>query len=499
MKVLIYATSKQGFQEGSALEEACVHYHQGDEVIYLHCGSIIGACNNCPLYNKAICKLCQRSMRLRAKKYLPEYTIHSVNEFYTDEIKGIVSRIDFPMNTAEQVRNISYMGIEIGYGAFSTYISLTRNMNPEMNNDVKRYLKSLLIQQIKLIHILMNVVESFNPDLIVFHNGRFAQYRPVLGVAKMRGIHYICTETFQLADGTALKNNFLDSIPHGLDACTREYESYWNNYANSEKKEKIGKMFFENRRFGRYSGDKIYIKSQQAGKIPEEWDERKENIVIFNSSEDEFCAINKEIDSFALFKSQIEGIKVIMEHYKNDQSKHFYLRIHPNLRDVPYSYHMDLYKLCYPNFSIISGDSPVSSYSILDKANKVIVFGSTMGIEATYWGKPVICLAYARYLKLNVVYKPNDVEQLWSLIDSELSPKNNYNALKYGFYYMSDEHESFRYIDNAVDSYFFRGKKYNFPRYCKLFGSTFLYCTLEAFYKAIMNSIWTKPFNRVPV
>ena len=34
-----------------------------------------------------------------------------------------------------------------------------------------------------------------------------------------------------------------------------------------------------------------------------------ENIVIFNSSEDEFSAVSKEFDDGAFFPSQIEGIK----------------------------------------------------------------------------------------------------------------------------------------------------------------------------------------------
>lgn len=66
--------------------------------------------------------------------------------------------------------------------------------------------------------------------------------------------------------------------------------------------------------------------------MPSDINDHKENIVIFNSSEDEFSAIGGKFESIKLFNSQIEGIKAIVDHYSGDSSKHFYLRIHPNLK-----------------------------------------------------------------------------------------------------------------------------------------------------------------------
>ncbi|MCS2656231.1 hypothetical protein NXV26_10165 [Bacteroides fragilis] len=149
------------------------------------------------------------------------------------------------------------------------------------------------------------------------------------------------------------------------------------------------------RRNGIIAGDKVYIENQIKGKLPIDWDDTKRNIAIFNSSEDEFIAVDRDFDNLSLYKSQIDGIRGILEHYKENQTVHFYLRVHPNLKNVHYQYHLLLYDLSlkYPNITVIGADSDISTYDIMDNAEKVIVFGSTMGLESSYWGKPVILLS----------------------------------------------------------------------------------------------------------
>ena len=501
MRVLIYATSMKGCQEGSALEEALYHLDKGDEVFYLHCGSCMKGCFDNPTFNSAICKECQFFLHNRTLRYLPKECIHSVNEYYNEDVKKEIESFEMPKGDAETVRSFTYKGVDVGYGAFSSYISLTRNLNPKMEGDVKRYFKSMFKQEIALTLIGERIINEFKPDLIVFHNGRFAQYKPFLNLARSKHINFIATETNLGRDGEGLKNNFYNTIPHDTDAYLSAFEEAWTNCKDEEKREKIGKSFFENRRFGKYAGDKIYVKGQEYGKLPDEWQEGKEHIVIFNSSEDEYAAIDKTVDDLAVFKNQLQGIKAIMDHYGNDDTKQFFLRIHPNLTGIPYDYHTDLYKLDYPNLVVIAPESPISSYSLLDVADKVIVFGSTMGIEAAYWHKPVICLAHSFYLKLDVAYNPNNEEELWSYIDTkDLKDKYNDNILKFGYLFMSnDSFERFKYINNGVYHYKLLGNDYEYPRYCKLFGSTFLYMIFSGVYKNFCRKVLKGDFNKVPV
>ena len=228
--------------------------------------------------------------------------------------------------------------------------------------------------------------------------------------------------------------------------------------------------------------------------MPEEWKNDVENIVIFNSSEDEFSAVSKEFDDGAFFPSQIEGIKSIVEHYKHDKTKHFTLRVHPNLKKVSYKYHLDLYNLNYSNLTVVRSNSPISTYALMDAASKIIVFGSTTGIESVYWKKPVICLAAAYYKPMNITYNPKTMEELWKYIDTpELACLYSDDVLKYGYYYMSSNHEKTKYIKTDRVRLNFCSHTLQCYNYQKLFGSNFLYALLiQGFYRWLRNKFPAK-------
>lgn len=474
-KILIYATGKQGSQEGSSLEAAIENIKDGNDVLYLTCGVCMGGCMDNPCFNSAICHYCKRATIKRARKYLGnKCKIHSIDEYVSIKYCDISSH--FVVDDVENVKKLSYKGVDIGYGALSSYISLTRNMEPDFKSvETLNYFNDLIKQQVLLTDILEQVIYDFSPSLFYFHNGRFAQYKPCLGVARTHKIDFICTETLLKVSGEAMKNNFCNDIPHSVKANFQHYNEFWDSFSNYNEKVSVAESFFNNRRFGKYAGDKIYVANQKHGKLPTDWNNDLENIVIFNSSEDEFCAVGKEVDNAKIYKTQLEGIKDIMSHFEQDQSKHFYLRIHPNLSNIRYSYHTDLYKLSYRNLTIVPATSDISTYALMDAASKVIVFGSTMGIESSYWKKTVICAGYALYALLDVVYMPKNTAELYTLINTvNLPTKYSENILKYGLYYMSDKHDSFKYIENGMYNYRIIGRLYKWPRYCKTLRSSFL-------------------------
>ena len=67
--------------------------------------------------------------------------------------------------------------------------------------EIKKYLDHLLSIQIKHIEILKEIFKRINPELVYFHNGRFSQYKPLLGVSQLYNINFVCTEGLMFADG----------------------------------------------------------------------------------------------------------------------------------------------------------------------------------------------------------------------------------------------------------------------------------------------------------
>jgi len=78
----------------------------------------------------------------------------------------------------------------------------------------------------------------------------------------------------------------------------------------------------------------------------------------------------------------------------------------------------------------------VSSYALLDSADLVLAFRSTMSIEAVYWGKPCIVLSASIYKPLGATYNPSTHDEVVELIRTDLAPKDKTPALKMGYYLM---------------------------------------------------------------
>ena len=490
-KVLIYSACN----DFNALELALDNVEQGNDVSIIQCDKFLKFCQFNMYGNPLQCFHCKRAMTRTMsslgllKKAHVRYLSDVVNA--DDIAESTKYKVDF--NSVKDIKDLVYKGAEIGYGAFSSYVTFSRNVMPEMNDELRTYLSFLIKKEIAMYHALERLNKQQQFDQIIFHNGRFAQFKPFLEFAKLNNIGFITTE-HRIFGEKMLKNNFIDDIPHSINYVASNVLKNWEN-GDPSTRETIGKSFFEKRRKGVPAGDKVYMKGH-IGELPEGWDEHVENIVIFNSSEDEFMSVNKQYDSNLLFPNQYVALKTLFDHYQNDKTKHFYLRIHPNLKSVPFKSHLALYELKYDNVTIISADSVINSYTLLDHSDKVIIFNSTMGVEAEYWGKPVISLTKYFYWVLGMLYHPNNVEELWSLIDNkQLVAKKSDNLIKYGYWLLHPNYPEVSKVPYRLVHFKFKGKDYYNCSLVKMFGSY----KLEAIFLFAMNKIrWFSKFKSLP-
>jgi len=133
-------------------------------------------------------------------------------------------------------------------------------------------------------------------------------------------------------------------------------------------------------------------------------------------------------------------------HCKGSQNTRIYLRMHPNLRNGMEGRQVaDTLKLGrYENLTIIPPDSEISTYSLLSKSDKAVVFGSTIGAESCYWEKPCILVGRAFYEDLDTCYVPQNREQFYAYLDTDLDPKHKDGAYVYAFW-ESTRGEKYRY------------------------------------------------------
>lgn len=73
------------------------------------------------------------------------------------------------------------------------------------------------------------------------------------------------------------------------------------------------------------------------------------------------------------------------------------------------------------NVEFLAPDDPVSSYELVRRAKLVLVYNSSVGLEASVIGAPVLCAGRARYTQLPTVYLPESKAEYQRMLSDFLS------------------------------------------------------------------------------
>jgi hypothetical protein len=474
-KIIFYHPSGfYRFPLGLLMDEALKN--DGAKVYFITCDGFNLCCKLNPVGNSYMCKLCKWYTRRALKNTCSNIEILSLGDYRNGkEIK----QWDFESLT--DIKRIKYKNVDIGYSVISSYVNLTRNLAPKINDSSKTYFVQCLNQAANLTDAFEKIINKIGPTKVCVFNGR-TDDRPFFRTAINYGIETCVYEVIEDLSNKSYKVViFVNHLPHDILYNQILVENSWlNSNKKYEEKVDIAHDFFRKKRVGIPTFDRAYTTNQVLGKLPESWNSKKNNIIIFNSSEDEFFSISDEFDKLALFSSQFDGIEKIVRHFHENDLYHFYLRIHPNLSKIRYKYHTSLRELGkkYDNLTVIGADDGISTYSLLDNADKVVSFGSTVGLEATYWGKPVILLSGSLYYYYDISYTPKSEDDLYRLIEThDLPAKRNDMLFKFAYHH-SDISNSEPVLKTIIDYSMVKYKighlLFSGVKYQKLFGSVFL-------------------------
>lgn len=463
------------YLDNLALERIQEELNSGNNVYALVCDKSIRICKSNYCSSSVICKMCNSIINNKIKKLVNTRNLHvmRMHDLISDEDKSRADSVTFEFKNMQELKALDFHGVEVGYAAFSSYVSNTRNISPTFNVFFHSMINDLLRSEVLIICAIKKFLKEHDIDLFIIHNGRHSNLKPFYRIAEMQNIDYILTERQWAKDGWDLKNDFYNTTPHTAKGICDKMLCRWESA--TDNKESIARSFFENRRYGKFSGDKNYVKNQVENQLPQEFDTKKRNVVIFNSSEDEYYSINKEFDQSGLYPMQYIALKALFEHFKSNSNFHFYLRIHPNLSEVPYDSHMKLYELKYDNVTIIPPTSPISSYALMEACEKVITFISTMTVESSFWKNPVIALNRFYYSYMDIAHEPRNEEDFFQMVETkDLSCKYNENCLKIAYYYMTGNAQKLQYFPTRKMRYTFGPVIVEAFSQFKLFNSSIL-------------------------
>lgn len=430
---------------------------EGVEIHLLGCDGIIKNCINNRLNDPKICSVCRFVKHAGFKEIKGNVFYHELDH-YKDSVPA--SKLTFEYNSVEEIKRLKYKDVQIGYGALSSYVSYTRNLEPIFNEEFVEYFDKFLESQVFITDVLEYMDGKWNFDEVILYNGRWADVRPAYDFFNERNVKVQVLESINNGTTEFDKEVYYNVLPQNISNKTRWIEETWvRSSLSEEEKIKSAESYYRGKREGKKIRPDVIVftAEQDINRLPGDWDANRMNIVIFNSSEDEFIALGQEWEKYRIFQSQEQGIKEILEKFANQPNIHFYLRNHPNLKNIKYGYVQRIFELesKYSNITVIPPDSEISTYGLIDACDQVVTFGSSVGIEANFFNKPVILLGGTIYYELDVAYIPKTRTECFNLIGSKLPLKPKIGALKFAFFILNYSNYAKRISMNPVAVNFF--------------------------------------------
>lgn len=391
------------------------HLQNGDTVSILNCSGQLPTCATNPYHKNIICSMCRSRFKKGIKwigtNRVNVVEIYNVNDIQRQQIDGY-SKMRF--DSIDQIRNINIDDADIGMSAISSTVSQLREPRLDLNKHEK-LIRTHLVSASIVYYSIYNHLKRDKPDLVVIFNGRYAQVRPALRVCQKMDIKTYVHERAGVLDRYSMT---LNTYPHNINAIKHEIEEiYRKSELTDMQKQELAYEWYEERRNNKQQNWYSFTSRQKQNMLPE-IDKVKTNLVIFNTSEEEFVATEEWLNPF--YKDQNEGIVKILKSLQNNKRIKIYLRIHPNLANLNISQNEELTQISreYPELTVIPADSEISTYSLIDACDVVLTFGSTVGIEAVYRNKPSILMGRAFYEDLGGCIKPSSHDELIELLNS---------------------------------------------------------------------------------
>ena len=459
MKVAIiapYATVAPHFE--TELEIAQTHLDRGHQVEFVSC---LGGLTNCeynPDRNPTRCEECRirRGNGFATLQAGPIQAPNFVNRGASvtgnwssleipgangiearpatpDNIRVRSSRLQTVFQSKDELKRFQMEGFDLGYAALSSLVSITRDPDPDLSGAHQPLLARLLTSAWQTYQEVIAYLERNRPDRVYVFNGRFANMRAVLRACQICEIECLVHER---GCDTWHYDLYPNHLPHDIDRIHERIMATWEK-GDKNDRESIGASWFEERLERVEKSWHSFVKGQEVGRLPVNLDRGQKNIAIFTSSDDEFESIGDQWSN-SLYDSQLHGIESVVKSLQiQAPSIQIYLRVHPNLGNTDNDRKRRTLALRSPNLTVIGPDEPLDSYALLKAVDQVVTFGSSMGIEAAYWGVPSILLGPCFYQDLGGTHRPISHPEAIEIMMGEPLALDRSGALRYGYWLQS--------------------------------------------------------------
>lgn len=428
VRTLIYShTSLWPVHNAESVELAKAALGRGNDVYWLQCEGDLASCPANAEHSLLACAECKVRSSLVRRDFLDE-SIHyeTLRLAHVPVDLGQVSSVQF-------LRDFCFDDAPLGELVLSQLVDNVKDTiipDSVVENEGRR----LLQNAVNLYEASLNFIRDREIDEVYAWNGRRPSDGPVLWAAKKMGVDYY-------AHITGGSRTSLLVLP-ATKIHDRKIVSEFRDHLLSKAKVELGaatvsaqgEEYFARNRNGTL--DTVGYKHFRTSTHPSSAESRKTSYVYFSNSPFERGFMSDWAVGFIDARDQFDLLTKLHSLLPKDARMQFTVRWHPNMRNAGPGLRkvLDHCVKSTPGFHHVLPESDLDSYSLLQEADVVVSNGSTMGIEATLFGKPSILAGVAGYSGMDGVYEVSSVSELSKLLQASLKPKAAEKAREYGWY-----------------------------------------------------------------
>jgi hypothetical protein len=414
------------------LELAQLHLDGSDQVTMITCDAALTYCEANQEREFTNCAHCVGRAQEGLKRLSGPVRVIKLSELILQAKPAMkaLKRLPRTYENFEQLYQLKVEDFDLGAAVLSTLNSVLDD--PEPDPSLHPDLTWVTLTAAFAAYSALDDYLQRNPcDLFYVLNGRLANFRAALRVCQKHNVRCLVHERGPDNESYSLAEN---TMPHDPAQVEHDIAITLKSAQSLKQKEAVAHEFYTERRQGIITNWVSLTGDQIRGSLPEGWLAAPTRIAMFSSTEAEFTCL-REYYPLKIYSSQLEGLRVILADLNRAGfSGMFAVRMHPNSARTKSDFSDQLRALPYPFLRVIPPEEKLDSYALLQTAQKVLTWGSTIGIEAAYWKVPSIVAGWGSYTHLGSTYNPDTHADVMELLLHRLEPKPIAGAIDYGFY-----------------------------------------------------------------
>jgi len=365
---------------------------RGHSAVFIGCDKALKkTCNSghFPMLPNYICNFCY----IYAKKFhetskskvywLNSFIDKNVIEVATLEVNGI---------PPSDLESYCYSGYKIGEIVKTSVIHFMRStIDNFCVEPVLTIFRNYLINAICIVHVCQKILETFPVKRVLMMNGLFMPEQIMFHMAKQQGIKVITYENGFLPGTLSLFHNKV--VDYNFD------DTWETNFKNHELNQTENKILDE-LIFERENGKSFLLNYWKNDSNDVKLIYDKLGLSDYTKIAVAFTNITWDSTIWAEnigFSGMLQWLEKLIDMYNNNPEKKLVIRVHPGERVLPLARKdsvVDLLNKKYSklpkNISIVSPESNINSYKLMEIADIGFVYYSTTGLEMAVRGKPVV-------------------------------------------------------------------------------------------------------------